>query len=114
LGILLSYWSCELAAVNKLKMPSLRRHGIGNLLHPVSDKVNRGGAGKIQIALAAIIPQIHALSAHGWRKCFAKGASQKCGGKWDGIIHVSDYRAGRVTLSKFHCVEGNNREISAP
>jgi hypothetical protein len=42
----------------------------------VSDEIHGSGAGEVQIALTAIIPQIDTFSAHGRRKRFAEGAPQ--------------------------------------
>src|SRR6478672_10253457 len=100
LRIFLSYRSSELAAVDKFELPRLCHHRVRNLLHAVADEIYGRRAGEVEIALAAIVPEINTFSAHRRRKGFAERAPQKRGRKWDRISHISDYRGRSAKLSK--------------
>jgi len=54
--ILFGNRSCELAAVDKFKLPRLRSHRANNLSNSVPDEIDRSRTREIQIALAARIP----------------------------------------------------------
>ena len=65
LRILLSHWSCKLAAVHELELRSLFGHGSRNFCNPMPDKIDRRRTGKIEIPFALCIPNVYALAAYG-------------------------------------------------
>jgi hypothetical protein len=79
LGILFGYRSCELASVDELEFRSLLGHGRGNFQHAVSDEVDRGGTGEIEILFAIGVPDVDALAAHGHGKIFTEGPAENRG-----------------------------------
>jgi hypothetical protein len=63
------------AAVDEVKTPGLRGHGGRDFCEAVSDEVDCGGAGEVEIFVAVGIPEIEALAAHGGGKVLAKGST---------------------------------------
>src|SRR5271156_6645958 len=65
LGKFLGDRSGELAAMDKLQLPRLLRHGIRNFADTMSNKVHRRRSREIQVAIAVAIPNVNALAPHG-------------------------------------------------
>src|ERR1035437_8592603 len=60
----LGHWSGELAGMDKLQLPSLPRHGIGNFAHAVANEVHSRRSREIEVAIAVAIPHVDALASH--------------------------------------------------
>jgi len=84
--VLFGHRRCELAGVDKLKVRCLFRHSRGDFADAVSDEVDGGGAGEVEVAIAGRIPEVYAFPAHGGREVFEEGAA-KNGGSTQGGGH---------------------------
>ena len=76
LGVLFGDRSRELAGVDELQLRGLLGHGGGNFGHAVSDEVDGGGAGEIEIPVAVGVPDVDAFAAHGRGEILAEGSAE--------------------------------------
>ena len=82
-GILFGDRGGELAGVDEFKLGGLLGHGGGNFGDAVSDEVDGGGAGEIEIAVAGGVPEVNTLATDGGGESLAEGSAED-GGAGDG------------------------------
>src|ERR1700674_4364228 len=57
--------SRELAGMDKLQLPSLLRHSVGNFTNAVTNKIHRRRSREIHVAIAVAIPDVNTFAPNG-------------------------------------------------
>src|SRR5208337_716627 len=88
--------------VDELQLAGLGGQGIGDFADAMPNEVHHGGTGEVEIAIAVVVPQVHAFAANRAWENSVEGAVQQSGTRFGGDLgdHASDYGTGRVEVSK--------------
>ncbi len=83
-GIFFGERSGELAGVDEFEFRGLLGHRGGDFRDAMSDEVDGGGAGEIEILVALSVPHVDPLAANGGGEVFAEGTPEDRGARLDG------------------------------